>query len=338
MKILGIETSCDETGVAIVEDGQKILANVVSSSVSLHQKYGGVVPEIAAREQVKVIIPAIEESLSYAKTTWGGIDALAVTIGPGLVGSLLVGVETAKTLGVVFKKPVIPVNHLVGHIYANFIRENSKFEIRNSKLPQFPLIALIVSGGHTDLVLMRGHNSDKWLGGTRDDAAGEAFDKVARVLGLGYPGGPEIEKATKDGDPKAFNFPRPMINSANFDFSFSGLKTAVVNLIKATSHKPLAISDVAASFQAAIVDVLVTKTIRAAKKYQVKQILIGGGVAANKLLRNKMRKTCNKIGISVKFPPVELCIDNGAMVASAAFYNFKPVSIAKIQAQPGLHF
>lgn len=329
MRILGIETSCDETGVAIVENGRKILANVISSSVELHKKYGGVVPEVAAREQVKVIIPAIQEALDEASLNWQQIDAIAVTVGPGLIGSLLVGTETAKTLSMLFEKPLVPVNHLIGHVYANWLTKNS---------PQFPLVALIVSGGHTDLVYMENHGKYKWLGGTRDDAAGEAFDKVARILGLEYPGGPEIEKVAQGGNPTKFNLPRPMISSGDFDFSFAGLKTAVVNLVKTISDEQLAISDIAASFQAAIVDVLVAKTIRATQKYKVRQILLGGGVAANASLRDRMQETSNKIGISVRFPPIELCIDNGAMIASAAFYNFKPISIETLQAQPGLYF
>lgn len=331
MKILGIETSCDETGVAVVKDGQKILSNVISTSVELHKKYGGVVPEIAAREQVKVIIPAIQEALNGANLNWENIDAIGVTIGPGLVGSLLVGTETAKSLGFVYKKPVIPVNHLVGHVYSNFLDAKEKI--------QFPALCLIVSGGHTDLVLMAGHEKFKWLGGTRDDAAGEAFDKVARVLGLGYPGGPEIERHAQNFKLKISNFklPRPMIDTNDFDFSFSGLKTAVVNLVS-NEKKPLSVPDVAASFQQAITDVLVTKTIKAAQKYKIKQILLGGGVAANLALRSKLSDYGKKIRVAVRFPPIELCIDNGAMVASTAFYNFKPESPEKIQAEPGLYF
>lgn len=328
MKILGVETSCDETGVAIVENGQKILANVLSTSVALHQKYGGIVPEIAAREQIKVIMPAIDQALSEAAGAPDDLKAVAVTAGPGLVGSLLVGIETAKTIATVWRKPLIPVNHLAGHIYANWLAPNSS-------LAKFPLVGLVVSGGHTDLVLMANHGKFKWLGGTRDDAGGEAFDKVARLLGLGYPGGPEIESQAEKGNPEAFNLPRPMIDSADFDFSFSGLKTAVVNLVKTTNHRPLPISDIAASFQSAIVEVLVTKTIRAAKKYQAKEILVGGGVAANKQLRQNLKKMSP---VNVRFPTIPLSIDNGAMIAVAAYYNFKPKPAAKIQAEPGLFF
>jgi len=326
MRILGIETSCDETGASAVENGTKLLSNVVSSSVLLHQKYGGVVPELAAREQVKVIIPVICEALDEAKTTLEKIDALAVTVGHGLIGSLLVSVETAKTLALIFQKPIVPVSHLYGHLYANWIGQKEDLN--------FPIVSLIVSGGHTDLILMEGHQKIKWLGGTRDDAAGEAFDKVARLLGLSYPGGPVIEKAAKTGNPKAFNLPRPMIDEDDFDFSFSGLKTAVVNLVRKI-EKPLPVADIAASFQEASVTVLVKKTTKAAQKYKAKKILLGGGVAANKLLRERMSK---KSYVPVNFPPIELCIDNAAMIASAAFFNFKPVPPEKIQAQPGLCF
>jgi len=350
MKILGIETSCDETGAAVVEDGIKLLSNVVSTSLALHQKYGGIVPEVAAREQVKVIIPVICQALEEAKTNWRDIDALAVTVGPGLVGSLLVGVETAKTLSLIFKKPIIPVNHLYGHLYANWLTKDLRKEkgVRKQNLKSlsqisFPTVALIVSGGHTDLVLMEDHQKIKWLGGTRDDAAGEAFDKVARVLGLSYPGGPAIEKIAKNGDPKAFNFPRAMVGEDNFDFSFSGLKTAVVQEVrremkKEKSLSQISVSNLAASFQQAVIDVLVTKTINAAKKYNAQEILLGGGVAANTLLRNKLNETSNKLGIPVKFPIIEFCLDNGAMIASAAYFNLKPFPLERIQAEPGLYF
>lgn len=341
MKILGIESSCDETGVAIVEDGQKILTNVISSSVNLHKKYGGIVPEVAAREQVKVIIPAIQEALNGADLNWENIDAIGVTVGPGLIGSLLVGTEIAKTLSSVLDKPLVPVNHLIGHIYANWLTSGNSKQSAVSKQPQFPLVALIVSGGHTDLIYMKGHGQCKWLGGTRDDAAGEAFDKVARLLGLGYPGGPEIEKIADKGNPKTFNLPRPMIDSTDWDFSFSGLKTAVVNLVHSSKfivHSKKNVADIAASFQQAIADVLVKKTLAAAKKFGAKTIVVGGGVAANLALRSQLPDYSRKLGINVRFPNIKLCIDNGAMVASAAFYNFKPVPAEKIQAQPGLYF
>jgi len=331
MTILGIETSCDETSAAVVKDEQKVLSNIVSSSLTLHQKTGGVIPEIAAREQIKAIIPVIETALSAASIKPKDLDTLAVTVGPGLVGSLLVGVETAKTLSIVWDKPIVPINHLWGHIYACWLE--------NSQLPKFPLISLVVSGGHTDLVIMNDHTKHKWLGGTFDDAAGEAFDKIARFLDLGYPGGPAIEKAAKDGNQKAFDFPRPMIGSHNSDFSFSGLKTAVVNTVK--KEKTLtqtSISNIAASFQQAVVDVLVEKTIRAAKKFEAKTIIVGGGVAANSALRLQLKACGKKLGIPVNFADKEFCGDNGAMIASAAYFNFKPKPITQIQTNPSLHF
>lgn len=376
MIILGIETTCDETGVGIVENGRRILANVVSSSVGFHKKYKGVVPEIAAREQVRVMIPAIEEACQVSSVKCQDVDAIAVAYGPGLIGSLLVGVETAKALAIVWNKPLVPVNHLIGHVYANWLTPivNSKLKMVNGKKSiyhspltiNFPLIALIVSGGHTDLILMTDHGKYKWLGGTRDDAAGEAFDKVARILGLGYPGGPEIEKVagswslvagkkkpvTSNQKPAtSYHLPRPMINSKDSDFSFSGLKTAVANLVKDQTHlrgesgvtprEHLEGGEVAAiahEFQQAIVDVLVTKTVRAAKKINVKSIVVGGGVAANEKLRLEFRVKSLELGIPVFFPSKDLSVDNGAMIAAAAFYNFKPITIEKIQASPGLYF
>lgn len=315
MRILGIETSCDETAAAVVKDGIKILSNVVASSVEIHQKTGGIIPEVAAREQVRCIIPVIKEALTSK------IDAIAVTIGPGLIGSLLVGIETAKTLAYVWKKPIIPVNHLQAHLYANWL-ENKK--------PQFPTIGLVVSGGHTDLVLMKDHGKLKWLGGTRDDAAGECFDKTARLLGLGYPGGPAIEKTAQKGNPQAFDLPRPMIKQKNFDFSFAGLKTAVLRVTKEQKTK-IKKEDLAASIQQAIIDVLVEKTVRAAEKYRVKSVLLAGGVAANRKLREKM-----KLEINLFVPPPKLCTDNATYVASCAYFNYQPISWQKIKADPGL--
>lgn len=332
MLILGIETSCDETSAAVVEDGRKVLSNVVSSSLSFHQKTGGVIPEIAAREQIKAIIPVLETALSEASIKPKELDALAVTIGPGLIGSLLVGVETAKTLSFVWEKPLIPINHLWGHVYTNWLQTaNSRLTAIN-----FPLIALVVSGGHSDLVIMNNHTSYKWLGGTLDDAAGEAFDKIARFLGLGYPGGPAIEKAAKKGNLKSFGLPRPLIEAKNFDFSFSGLKTAVIREFE--RNPKLKKNNLAASFQQAAVDVLVKKTVRAAQKFGAKEIVVGGGVAANSSLRLQLTAGGKKIGIPVRFAPLEFCGDNGAMIASAAFFNFKPKPISQIQANPSLHF
>src|SRR3989344_1807411 len=355
MKILGIETTCDETGAAVVKDGRLVLSNITASSANLHEKYGGVVPEVAAREQIKVIIPVIEEALIKASQilnskheilnksqkskiqNWAkeNIDAIAVSHGPGLIGSLLIGVETAKAFALVWEKPLIGVNHLVGHIYANWISLDNR--------PRFPLIALIVSGGHTDLVLMRGHGDFKLLGSTLDDATGEAFDKVAKLLGLGYPGGPEIEKLASRVQGLGFRFklPRPMIGSKDFNFSFSGLKTAVGNLVHSDEtivHSKEKRAVVADEFQKAVVDVLVKKTIDAAQKFECQSIVVGGGVAANTLLRSQMADVATRIGRKVFFPTKTLSVDNGAMIAAAAFFVNRKVDRLKLQADPGLHF
>jgi len=331
MRILGLETSCDETAAAVVEKGTKILASAVASSVKLHQKTGGIIPEVAAREQVKAIIPVIEETLKKTAK----IDALAVTVGPGLIGSLLVGVETAKTLAYLWRKPIIPVNHLQAHLYANFIHSS----------PQFPAVGLVVSGGHTDLVLIKNHRQWQWLGGTRDDAAGECFDKTARALGLGYPGGPAIAATAAKFNPQdstlKIHLPRPMLNTPDFDFSFSGLKTAVVNQIKQLQTNRQFNSStrqqLAFEIQAAIVEVLVEKTIRAVKKYQVKSLLLAGGVAANQLLREQLTARLQKER-TVRFlvPPPKLCTDNAVFIASRAYFNYQPVPWPKIQANPSL--
>ena len=342
MRILGIETTCDETGAAIVQDGRRILSNVVASSVDLQKKYGGVVPEVAAREQVRVIIPVIKEVLSGLSPR--DIDAVAVTNGPGLIGSLLIGVETAKVLAIAWNKPLVAVNHLVGHIYANWLTVDPSTSLRASgsplTQPKFPLVALIVSGGHTDLVLITGHGKYKLIGSTLDDAAGEAFDKVARVLGLGYPGGPEVELLASSVKRLAssFKLPRPMIGSKNFDFSFSGLKTAVVNLVRSAEIRDHRRREIAHEFQQAAVDVLVSKTIRAAQEFEAKAIVVGGGVAANSVLRSEFIDHSKRLGIPVYFPSKEMSVDNGAMIAAAAFYNFKKVDPLKLSADPSLHF
>jgi len=345
MHILGIETSCDETAAAVVENGTKILSNAITSSIELHKKTGGIIPEVAAREQLKCINPVIDEAITKVSspqrlasrkkgklcairyTLYANIDAIAATVGPGLIGSLLVGVETAKTLAYIWKKPIVPINHLQAHLYANWL---------NSKAPQFPAIGLVVSGGHTDLVLMKNHGEIKWLGGTRDDAAGECFDKTARVLGLPYPGGPEIAKLAEKGNPQTYDLPRPMIKQKNLDFSFSGLKTAVINVKR--KQKRIKKADMAAGIQQAIADVVVEKTIRAAKKYKVKNVLLAGGVAANKQLRKQMQAQIDNLKPRIRLyvPSPKLCTDNATYIASCAFFNYKPVPWQKIEANPGL--
>ncbi len=336
MLILGIESTCDETGVALVKDGRTILKNVISSSVPLHKEYGGVIPEIAAREQIKIIIPLIEQAIESVPISQ--IDAIAVSYGPGLIGSLLIGVETAKTLAVAWNKKLIAVNHLVGHFYAAWLSAD--------KLPKFPIVGLIVSGGHTDLLFFENHSKFKHLGGTNDDAAGEAFDKIARFLGLGYPGGPEIELAARKFEihntkfeTKQIFFPRPMINSQDFSFSFSGLKTSVVNYVMKNDIKSKSdIAKVAYYFQEAAVDVLVSKTIKAAKKYNAKSIVVGGGVAANNKLRSQLIVHSSLIGIKTFFPLKNLSVDNGAMIASAAFFHQNFVDPLTLTADPSLYF
>ena len=344
MKILSIETSCDETGAAIV-DGNKnadkvtLLANAVSSSISLHAKTGGIIPEIAAREQVSYIIPVIEKVL--AEIDMENIDAIAVTVGPGLIGSLLVGVETAKTLSYIYQKPIVAVNHLIGHIFANWI-ENENI---NSNEIEFPALSLIVSGGHTDLVLIEKNRKIKWLGGTRDDAAGEAFDKIGRLLELPYPGGPAIESRAKLGNIR-FNFPKPLIDSGDFDFSFSGLKTAVLRETINLKEKQNGIltesdvNDICYSLQKTTVDILVSKALKAAEKYKVKSILLGGGVSANALLRETLKTEAKKLKANIEIfaPQKFLCTDNAAMIGAAAFFIHKKVPWQKVIADPELYF
>jgi N6-L-threonylcarbamoyladenine synthase len=314
--ILGIETSCDETAAAVVKDGRKILSNVVASQIDLHAPYGGVFPEIASREHVLKIVPVIEEALKNAGIPLRDLAAIAVTYGPGLAGSLLVGVNTAKAVAFANDLPLIGINHLEGHIYANWLEASASSPIANP----FPSVALIVSGGHSEIVLMRGHNDYLLLGRTLDDAAGEAFDKVARLLGLGYPGGPAIQEAAQDGDPDAFKLPRAWLRGSH-DFSFSGLKTAVLHLVQSFDGKrKLPVADIAASFQAAITDVLVEKTVRAAAEFGATQILLAGGVAANTRLRKMMLARAD---VPMLIPPPKLCIDNGAMIASAAWWHLQ---------------
>ena len=348
MLILGIETSCDETGASVVESGTKILSNVVATSQEMHVKTGGIIPEVAARQQIVSILPVIEEALSRAAEVGGwrlddgqrsGIDAIAVTVGPGLIGSLLVGVETAKTLSYLWKKPIVPVNHLFAHLYANWLTGQPDY--RNTGLPKFPLIALVVSGGHTDLVFMESHGKIKLIGTTRDDAAGECFDKCARILGLPYPGGPAIAAEAakfeiRNSKSELKLFPRPMIGGKNFDFSFSGLKTAVSNKVKGERLKVKDLERYAAEIQEAIVDVLVEKTLKAARQYKPKSLLLGGGVAANFRLREKFEfKIKNsKLKIDFRVPDPKLCTDNAAVIASCAFFNNHPIPWQSVSGNP----
>ncbi len=311
MKILGIETSCDETAAAVVEDGTSILSNRIASQVEIHARYGGIVPEVASRQHILAIIPILKQAMAEAKVTWSDLDGLAVTMGPGLAGSLLVGVNAAKAIALAQGLPVIGVNHMEGHIYANWLVEHSR-----DSAPIFPLVCLIVSGGHSDLVLMKGHGDYVLLGRTRDDAAGEAFDKAARILGLGYPGGPAIERAASTGD-ASIPLPRAWLKGTN-DFSFSGVKTALLRLVEEDKVPDKA--DAAAGFQEAVVDVLVTKTVAAAREHRVKQILLAGGVAANTLLRQRLVKASP---LPVLIPPPELCTGNAAMIAACGYFRFK---------------
>lgn len=347
MKILAIETSCDETAAAIVskepkENYIKVLSNVVASSLVLHSKVGGIVPETAAREQIKYIIPVIKQALKEAKIRKLGqndigLDAIAVTNGPGLIGSLLVGVETAKTLAYLWNKPIISVNHLLGHIYANWLTTNDQ---RPATI-NFPALALLVSGGHTDLILLENHKKIKWIGGTLDDAAGEAFDKIGRLLNLPYPGGPSIEKASERGRLNRFTFPRPMIGSKDFNFSFSGLKAAVSReVLKLGKLDKQQVADISKASQKAIIEVLVRKTIKAAKKYNVKTILLGGGVAANQNLRDELELNAKRYTLNANiFAPLKsLCTDNAAMIGAYAAFHYKPISFKKITVNPELYF
>jgi len=314
--IMGIETSCDETAAAIVEDGKKILSNIVASQISIHQKYGGVVPEIASRKHMEDIIPVIDKALDESGKKITDLSAIAVTYGPGLIGSLLVGLSVAKAMAYAKNIPLIGVNHLEAHIYANFLEHN---DIKP------PFICLIVSGGHTSLVYIRHFGEYKLLGQTKDDAAGEVFDKIAKFLNLDYPGGPIIEKLAKEGDPSSIQFPRPILNDKSYDFSFSGLKTAVIYHIKKLDkgNKNIPVSDILASFQQAVTDVLVGKTIKAALKFKTKQIILAGGVAANSSLRREIKEKADLLNIKVFYPSISLCTDNAAMVASAGYYKFK---------------
>ncbi len=322
-RILAIETSCDETAAAVVKDGRQILANIVASQIELHAQYGGVFPEMASRAHVEAIVPVIEQAMQEAHLGYDDLDAVGVTYGPGLAGSLLVGVNAAKGLALGRGLPLVGVNHLEAHIYAHWLEVESEGSVPSGKELAFPLLALLVSGGHTELILVSGHGEYRYLGGTLDDAAGEAFDKVARLLGLSYPGGPEIEKAAQEGNPRAFNFPRAWLedSATPYDFSFSGLKTAVLRTVQKYTDPPQGrlLANLAASFQASVVDVLATKAARAAEAFDVSALLLCGGVSANKTLRVT---TAQRASVPVYYPPLFLCTDNAAMVGACAHQHF----------------
>lgn len=313
--ILAIESSCDETAAAVVKNGREVLSNVISSQIDLHTLYGGVVPEIASRKHIERINQVIEEALRTAETTLDQITAVAVTYGPGLVGALLVGVAEAKAIAYAAGKPLVGVHHIEGHIAANFI-EHKELEP--------PFLSLVVSGGHTHLVRVEDYGTFTILGRTRDDAAGEAFDKVARAIGLGYPGGPKIDKVSKEGDSDAISFPRAHVEDAPYDFSFSGLKSAVLNYLNGCKMKniPIVQADVAASFQKAVVDVLVEHAMHAVEEYGFKKFAIAGGVASNSALRSAMEEACKKRGVAFYHPSPILCTDNAAMIGAAAYYEY----------------
>ena len=310
MLVLGIETSCDETGVAVVENGKALRSNVIADQQLLHSRYGGVVPEVASRAHVDLLHPAVEQACADAGTALADLDAIAVTVGPGLAGSLLVGVAAAKAYALALDRPLIGVNHLVAHVYANVLEHGT--------LP-VPAVVFVVSGGHTSLLVMDGEGEFRMLGQTIDDAAGEAYDKVARVLGLGYPGGPEIDRLAREGDPGAVRFPRSLIDDGTYDFSLSGLKTAVLRHVRGQEGE-LRVADVAASFQEAVVDVQVRKVLRAAREEGLDTVLLAGGVAANSRLRAKLDLQAAARRVRVLAPSPRLCTDNGAMVACAGTY------------------
>ena len=315
INILAIESSCDETAAAVVKNGREVLSNVISSQIELHKLYGGVVPEIASRKHIEKINQVIEEALEEANVTLDNVDAIGVTYGPGLVGALLVGVAEAKAIAYAKRKPLIGVHHIEGHISANFI-ENKELEP--------PFICLVVSGGHTHLVCVKDYGEYEIIGRTRDDAAGEAFDKVARAIGLGYPGGPKIDKLSKEGNPDAITFPKAHINDAPYDFSFSGVKSAVLNYINGCQMKGETFNqaDVAASFQKAVTEVLVENAMRAVDEYDMKKLAIAGGVASNSTLRQAMKDACEKKKIEFYYPSPIFCTDNAAMIGVAAYYEY----------------
>lgn len=327
MLILGIETSCDETAASVVADGKTILSNIISSQVDIHSKFGGVVPELASRKHIENILPVIEEALDKANTTLNEISAIAVTNGPGLVGSLLVGLCTSKSIAYAKNIPLIAINHLEAHIYAAYLTHPTL---------QLPAIALIVSGGHTELIYVEKWGSYELIGRTLDDAVGEAFDKVAKLLNLGYPGGPIIDKLAKKGDPKRVNFPRALLRSKNLNFSLSGLKTAVVYFLKTKEAEEVELNDLVASFQEAAIEVIVKKTLSAALEKDVDTIIVGGGVSANNRLRDLMRSQSQ--GLNIYFPSLSLCSDNGAMIAGLGYVKYISHQFAQltVNAEPNL--
>ena len=316
-RILGIETSCDETAAAVVENGRDILSSTVASQVDLHAQFGGIFPEVASRQHILAIYPIVDQALKEAHIKLADLDGIAVTRGPGLPGSLVVGINMAKGLAIGSDLPLLGINHLEGHLYSAWLSQEGK---KKNKTPQFPLLALIVSGGHTELILMKDHLVYDRLGGTLDDAAGEAFDKVARLLELGYPGGPAIQNEAETGDPQAFEFPRSWLDDS-FDFSFSGLKTAVLRTVQQLEKQKSSLpkADLAASFQEAVVDVLFQKTLLAAEEFGTKDIIIAGGVSSNSALRDRFT---SQRKYKVHIPPLSLCTDNAAMIAGAGCYRF----------------
>src|SRR5579884_650891 len=375
MLILGIESSCDKTGASIVQDGRYLRSNVVATQIEIHQRYGGVVPEVASRQQLSAIIPVLESALEQAGVGWGEIDGIAATYGPGLAGSLLVGLTAAKALALAHGIPFIGINHLEAHIYANWLRTGGDGEgataveaeagagtgddLRPGD-PAFPILALVISGAHSELVSIPRHGRYELLGQTRDDAAGEAFDKVARILGLGYPGGPAIERAARSRDaarPNPYTLPRAWL-PGTYDFSFSGLKTAVLHLVEgaragaagegasrytregadAAARGGIAVPDVAAAFQEAVVDVLAAKTVRAAQELGGRTVLLAGGVAANTALRERLARDLAPLGIALRYPPVAFCTDNAAMIAAAGYFHLRlgERSGDELDVRPGL--